>query len=88
MPVPALGQLSLPPEKFTWGPLSASKMEREDSFTQNAILHFMHMRFLMNEPDGYVLTQNAIASDFASTHPSLKSTLVFITFSYVIYLRQ
>ena len=34
------------------------------------IVHFMHIRVvLMSEPDGYVFTQNAIASDFASTYP-------------------
>ena len=42
----------------------------------------------MNEPDEYVFTQNAIASDFASTYPSLKSTTYFDAFSHVIYLRK
>ena len=74
--VPALGQLS-PPEN----PLSASKMEGKGGFTQNAIfirfcISCIFVRFLMNEPDGYVFTQNAIAPDCTSTYPSLKSTHV------------
>ena len=80
--VPALGQLR-PPQKVHVGPpLSASKMEGKGGFTQNAIFILFYIscifvRFLMNESDGYVFTQNAMASDFASTYPSLKSTHVF-----------
>ena len=37
----------------------------------------------MNETDEYVFTQNAIASDLASTHDSLKSTDIF---SYVLHI--
>ena len=65
-------------------PLSASKMEGKGGFTQNAIfirfcISCIFERFLMNELDGYacVFTLNAIASDFASRYPSLKSTHVF-----------
>ena len=71
------------PRKLHVGPpLSASKMEGKGGFTQNAIfirfcIPYIFVRFLMNEPDGYVFTQNAMASNFASTYPSLKSTHVF-----------
>ena len=50
-------------------PLFASKMEGKGGFTQNAIfirlncISCIFVRFLMNEPDEYVFTQNAIASD-------------------------
>ena len=80
--VPALGQLR-PPKKIHVGPLSsASKMEGKGGFTQNAIfirfcVSCIFVRFLMNESDEYVVTQNAIASDFVSTYPSLKPTHVF-----------
>ena len=50
----------------------------------------------MNEPDGYVFTKNAIASNFASTYPSFEINACilmhfrtyFVAFSYVIYLRK
>ena len=70
-PVPALDQLS-PSRKLHVGPpLSASKMDGKGGFTQNAIfirfcISCVFVRFLMNESDGYVFTQNAIAFDFAS----------------------
>ena len=77
-PVPALGQLSPPPENFTWGPLySQAKWKVRWFYTEcdfHPILHFMHIRAIFNV--GYVFTQNAFASDFASTNPSLKSTHV------------
>ena len=69
-----------PPQKklHVGSPLSASKMESKDGFvfSQNATfirfcMSCIFVRFLMNEPDVYVLIQNAIASDFASTYPNL-----------------
>ena len=80
--VPALGQLRPPPKTSRGAPLSASKMEGKDGFTQNAIfirfcISCIFVRFLMNESDGYVFSQNPIASDFASSFPSLKPTHVF-----------
>ena len=56
-------------------------MEGKGGFTQNAIfMRFcilcIFVLFLMNESDGCVLTQKAIASDFASAYPSLKPTHV------------
>ena len=57
-------------------------MEGKSGFTQNAIfirfcISCIIVQFLMNEPHGYVFTQNAIAFNFASMYPSLKSTHVF-----------
>ena len=83
----------LPRKLHVGPPLSASKMESKGGFTHNGIfirfcISCIFVRFLMKEPDGYVSTQNAIAYDFASTYPSLKSTHYFDTFSYVIYLRK
>ena len=69
-----------PPENFTWGPFyHQSKWKVKVVFTQNAIftrfcISCIFVRFLMNEPDRHAFTQNAFASDFASTYPSLKST--------------
>ena len=80
--VPALGQLR-PPRKLQVGPpLSASKMEGKCGFSQNATffrfcVSCIFVRFLMNESDGYVFTQNTIASDFASKYRSLKPTQAF-----------
>ena len=63
-----------PPENFTWGPLYPLPKRKVRWFYSecdfHAILHFVHIRAIlkMNEPDGYVFTQNANASDFASTY--------------------
>ena len=58
-------------------PSSVSKMEGKGGFTQNAIfirfcISCIFVRFLMNERNGYVFTQNAIASDFG----------IYVTSSY------
>ena len=61
-----------PPKLHVGSPVSASKMEGKGDFTQNAIfirfyISCIFVQLLMNEPDRYVFTQNAIASDFAFT---------------------
>ena len=83
-PVPALHQLRPPRKLHVRPPLSASKVEVEGKggFTQNAIfiricISCIFVRFLMNESNEYVFTQNAIAYDFASAYLSLKPTHVF-----------
>ena len=54
------------PPKPSRGALFMRNQNGKGCFTQNAIfirfcISFIFVRFLMNEPDGYVFAQNAIA---------------------------
>ena len=84
-PVPVRGQLRPTPKTLRGAPFirkQNGRLSHLGGFTPNAIfirfcISCIFVRFLMNELDEYVFTQNAIASDCAFTNPSSKSTYVF-----------